>query len=435
MKHCFTILFLLFIFEGFAQKSAILDKYIQTGLQSNLALKEQDLDLKKSLQAIEQAKGLFHPTLSFAANYTRAVGGRKIDLPIGDLLNPVYNTLNQLTQSNNFPSIKNAQLPLLPDNFQETKFKFAYPIYNVDLKLNKMVQEQSLLTKKAQKAVLEQELRYQISEAYFNYLKANEAEKIYQNAKIVLNELLRFNQSLVKNNVATKEIISTAEYEISKIDNEIYALKATQNTAQSYFNFLLNRDFSEAIVLDTVLMKLSPNLFEKEQVIEKALKTRKEFELIQTGLNTLVSVAKTQILATKRPDVYIGSEFGFQGYGYKFNKNQLFILTQIGFTYNIFDGKQQKSKIQTKYTETERQIALQMTQIYNEYDASLNNWRTAQKGIIAAESIFKIVNSKYRANQALLLEFLDAQNRVTSAKMQVLLSRIDVDIKGIKLVD
>jgi outer membrane protein len=443
MKHFLFIISFFTYFIGFAQKSTVLEKYIQSGLQSNLALKEQDLDLKKSLLAIEQAKGLFKPTLTFAANYTRAVGGRKIDLPVGDLLNPVYNTLNQLTQTNNFPNIGNVKLPLLPDNFQETKFKVAYPIYNVDLRLNKLVQEQTLLTKKAQKAVLEQELRLQISEAYLNYLKATEAEKIYLNAKIVLNELLRFNQSLVKNNVATKEIISTAEYEITKIDNEIYGLKTTQNTAQSYLNFLINRDFSEQIIIDTLLLKYEPQLLEKEQVIQNALKTRKEFEVINSGINMVESVVKTQELSKKRPSVYIGSEFGFQGFGYKFNKDQLFVLAQIGLTYNIFDGKQlktktqmtllEKEKLQLKYTEVERQIALQMTQQYNEYDAALNNWRTSKKGVVAAESIFKIVNSKYRASQALLLEFLEAQNRVTTAKMQVLLALIEVEIKIRKL--
>jgi outer membrane protein len=444
MRFLFILLFLSLKWSAFAQKSPILEKYIETGLQINLSLKEQDIDLKKSLLAIEQAKGLFKPTLTFNASYTRAVGGRKIDLPIGDLFNPVYTTLNQLTQSNNFPLIQNISIPLLPDNFQETKFKVAYPIYNVDLKLNKMVQEQSVMTKKAQKAVLQHELRLQISEAYLNILKAAEAEKIYLNTKIVLNELLRFNQSLVKNNVATKDIIHTAEYEISKIDNEIYGLKTQQNTAQSYFNFLLNREFSSTIDLDTLLIKSIPIKIDKETVIANALRTRQEFEVVKSGITTLDNVAKMQKLAMKRPDVYIGGEFGFQGFGYKYNKDQAFVLAQIGLTYDIFDGKRQKNKTQEtllekeklelKYSQAEKQIALQMTQYYNEYDAAINNWRTAEKGVIAAESIFKIVNSKYRNSQALLLEFLNAQNRVTTAKLQVLLALIEAKNKEQKLM-
>ena len=50
-----------------------------------------------------------------------AAGGRAIDFPIGDLLNPVYSTLNALTQTNQFPQVENESITFLPHNFQETK--------------------------------------------------------------------------------------------------------------------------------------------------------------------------------------------------------------------------------------------------------------------------------------------------------------------------
>ena len=70
----------------YAQQSSILESYIQTGLSSNLALKQQDADLRKAQESIRQSKALFLPRLTFDANYTVAAGGRKIDFPIGDLL-------------------------------------------------------------------------------------------------------------------------------------------------------------------------------------------------------------------------------------------------------------------------------------------------------------------------------------------------------------
>ena len=53
----------------------------------------------------------------------------------------------------------------------------------------------------------------------------------------------------------------------------------------------------------------------------------------------------------------------------------------------------------------------------------------AQSGLRAAEETFRIVNNKYRASQVLLLEFLDAQNRVTTARLQQLLAWSDVLVK------
>ena len=82
-----------------------LDGYISEALKNNNALKRQQFELDRSLLALKEARTLFLPSVTLLGDYTRAAGGRTIDLPIGDLLNPVYNTLNQLTQPHNFPNV------------------------------------------------------------------------------------------------------------------------------------------------------------------------------------------------------------------------------------------------------------------------------------------------------------------------------------------
>jgi hypothetical protein len=47
-------------------------------------------------------------------DYFMAGGGRTVDFPVGDLLNPVYTTLNQLTGGNNFPQVTNQSILLNP---------------------------------------------------------------------------------------------------------------------------------------------------------------------------------------------------------------------------------------------------------------------------------------------------------------------------------
>ncbi|MFO0450566.1 MAG: TolC family protein, partial [Pseudomonadota bacterium] len=101
------LLFLPFGTEVHAQ--ATLDKYINEAFTNNLVLREKKLALDKSLLAIKEARNLFLPTTWFETQYTLAKGGRTIDIPIGDLLNPVYNTLNQLTSSTRFPQIQNVK--------------------------------------------------------------------------------------------------------------------------------------------------------------------------------------------------------------------------------------------------------------------------------------------------------------------------------------
>lgn len=426
-----------------AQSSPVLEDYIREGLTNNLALRQQTLDLQRSMEAVRQAKSLFFPSVQFNATYTRATGGRQIELPLGDLLNPVYGTLNQLLQTNVFPTLENRKEQFLPDDFHETYLKVAYPLFNSDLKYNRKIQEQVVTSKVATKAAYEHELRYRIVEAYLRYLQTLEAEKIWLNSREVLLELRRFNESLVKNNVATRDVVATADYELSKAETEIFQLKSRQNTARAYFNFLINRDLQSDIVVDSALLRQDVPVYEKNELVKNALAGRQELAALSAGQAAAESVLKMNEDNRILPDVYIGGQVGFQGFGYKFNSDQAYALAQIGLSYDLFGGGMKNSKVQQARIETEKlraqqdevrqQIALQVTQASNELESARNAWSTSRQGLAAAEEIFRIVNNKYRANQALLIEFLDAQNRVTAARLQTVLAWAEVLVKEAEL--
>lgn len=425
-----------------AQQSAVLEKYIRAGLDNNLALQQQNLDLRKAQEAIRQSKSLFYPTLQFNANYTRATGGRRIEFPVGDLMNPVFANLNQLNElvqpgSPDYPTnIENVNEQFLPDDFHETKLSFAYPLFNSDLKYNRQIKEHLYESKAAQTEAYKHELRYRITEAYLQYLQALEAEKIWLNSKSVLTELRRFNESLVKNNVATKDVVATADYELSKADNEIFKLQSAQNTARAYFNFLINNDLQSEVEVDTALLRATVSEYQPGELVRGALSGRQEFNALRAGQAAAETAVRLHDDNRKIPDFYLGGEAGFQGFGYKFNGEQSYALARIGMTYDLFDAGLRKSKtqearleaekIRSQYREVEQQIALEVTQAWNNFQAAQNTFKTAQTGLSAAESTYKIVNNKYRASQALLIEYLDAQNRVTTARMQALLAWSEV---------
>lgn len=432
-----ALLFAFFSLKVNAQQSAILEEYVRAGLTNNLALRQQNIDLQKSLEAVRQAKSLFYPTVQFNASYTRAVGGRSIDFPIRDLLQPVYDYAQIPVQ------LENQTIQFLPDNFQETKLKIAYPLFNTDLRHNREIREHLVESQVAQKAAYEHELRYSITEAYLQYLQAKEAEKIWLGAKNVLTELRRFNESLVRNNVATRDIVATADYELSKAEQEIFQLQSVQNTARAYFNYLINRDLQTEVVADTALLRSAVPVYSPDELIRQAMVNRQEFAALDAGLAASESSVRLNEANRILPDLYVGAELGFQGFGYKFNGDQAYALGQVGLTYDLYNGGQARSKVQqarletekirVRYDEVERQITLQVTQAWNEFEAARQGWQTAQTGLRAAEESFRIVNNKYRASQALLLEFLDAQNRVTTARMQVLLAWTEVLLKEAEL--
>lgn len=430
-------------------QSAILENYISEGLSANLQLKQQGLGIAQQQEALRQSRLLGMPQLTFDANYTVAAGGRKIDFPIGDLLNNVYGNLNALNAVPGnlppgvipgvFPTLENQEVQFLPNNFHETKISFAYPVFNTDLKYNRQIQQHLLESKSAEKAATAQELRYQITEVYLQYLRSLEAEKIWRNSRTVLSELRRFNESLVKNNVATRDILATADYELSKTDNEIYKLQRQQDNVRAYFNFLLQKELGEPIIVDSLLLKSALPVYQPDQLVAQSLENRNELDALKAGQLAAETDVKRNAANLKLPDIYLGGSFGFQGFGYTFSKEQAYALAQVGLSYDLFDGGLRRSKTQearlkaevlrTQTEQVQQQIALQVTAAWYDLQAAQNSYQSSQTALRAAEEAYRIVNNKYRAGQALLLEYLDAQNRVTTAQLQQILAWSEVLLK------
>ncbi|KAA3629032.1 MAG: hypothetical protein DWQ02_18815 [Bacteroidetes bacterium] len=102
-----TVLFYSLLFFWMVPASAQdFTQLVQKSWSNNEQLKAQYFQLQQAEAALREAKSMYGPTVSFGAQYTLAAGGREIDFPVGDLLNPVYSTLNQLTASIIFPQSK-----------------------------------------------------------------------------------------------------------------------------------------------------------------------------------------------------------------------------------------------------------------------------------------------------------------------------------------
>ena len=173
--------FLFFSMHAFSQEEIVLN-YIQQAFKNNIALQQKNISLDKAMYALKTAQSLYLPTIAFQGGYQSGEGGRSISIPIGDLLNPVYSTLNQLTASNKFPQVSNAEDYFLPHNFYDAKITTTFPIYNKDIAFNKQIQEQQYQLQKTDIETYKRELVKNIKVAYFNYLLAHQSVAIYKNA-------------------------------------------------------------------------------------------------------------------------------------------------------------------------------------------------------------------------------------------------------------
>ena len=270
---------------GELKGQSILDEYVSLGLQNNLALKQEDFALQKSMEALKEAKGLFLPQVTFNASYMFANGGRTIDVPVGQLLNPVYGTLNQLTDSQNFPTnLADASEPILTNKFHDTRIAFRQPLFNTDIYYNYKAKSSLVSVQQAQRDAYEQELIKEIRTGYYQYLQTVEVLNIYDSTETVLKELISVNESLVKNHKATKDVVYSARFELSDLYGKVAEARRQNYLAKSYFNFLLNRDLIDSILIDTGIAFYQGAMGEVGQLQTQAILSRRELQQVGMAL-------------------------------------------------------------------------------------------------------------------------------------------------------
>lgn len=421
----------------------ILEAYIKTGLDQNLALQQEKLDVKQSLAALREAKSLFYPNVFFEASYTRAVGGRTIDIPVGDLLNPVYQTLNELSSIPQFPTeIRNASEPILPDDFHDTRLLVQFPLYNPEIYLNYKLRQALASAQEIQQSTYEQELKKEIKEAYYQYLQTQEVLAIYDTTALLLKEVLRINQELVNNHKLTKDVVYAAEFELEDLYGKRAEALQRSQMAQSYFNFLLNRSLEESIKIDTNLQASTSfygSLIEQQ---ERALATRSELAQIREAIYAQELNVQLQ-QAKKLPNLSLGAMAGFQGFGYKFNGQQDYALLQLNLSVPIFTAGKNEAKVlqsqlqlehtQSQYQRLQQQIQLQVIEAYTGLQASVSKMEAKRSALVSARESFRIVRTKYEENLVLFVELLDARTRFTNAQLDYVITNYDLLIKQAQL--
>jgi outer membrane protein TolC len=441
MKLFKLILIFIFSFSKVFGQSEILNNYVQEGLKNSQTLKQQTFQLQKAVVALAEAKVLFKPNINFNTTLSTAQGGRKIEIPIGDLVNPVYTTLNKLTATNSFPQIQNSSEQLVPKDFYDVRIKTTMPLINAELKYNQAIKQEQISMQQAEIQVYKRELVKDIKSAYIGYLKATEAIKIYENTLKLLREAERVNESLIKNGSANPTVLVRTRNEVAKINGDFEAARGTQKNAAAYFNFLLNKDFSEKIEIDS----LGRNSFS----ISLTDGHREELDKIQKGIDI-----NRQLLGLnqsyKKFKIGASLDLGSQGRFAQIasaDKNffvpNAFVLLGVSFDLPIYSFGRNQLKIKQSELEI-ASLDVQMQQVKNQLDLqaelaknSLNSakeiYESKASQVSTAERYYRDMMRRYKEGNLNFIELLDAQTQITTAQLQQSISLFDVWTKWVEL--
>ena len=421
-------LLLLFALPIFGQKS-VLDEYVATAFQQNITLQQKSIQVEKAMIALKTAQSLYQPSVAFQGGYQSGEGGRSIAFPVGDLLNPVYSTLNALTKSTAFPQISNVETNFFPRDFYDVKVQTTMPLYNKDISYNKQIQEQSLSLQREDVSLYKRELVKQIKTAYYNYLLSLGLVKVYENSLNLALEGKKVNEKLLANGKGLPAYLLRSDSEIATIQAQIADAVKQNQAAQYYFNFLLNRELRAEIRIDFEVEKAVAGVYAVTPGV------REELSLLSKSINIQETVLKMN------ESFYLPKLNGFVNLGSQATLNN--ISSKSGYYFfglqmdiPIFSGKRNLYKVkQTQLDIASAKNALDLsTKQFNmateiaqkNVQSSIVSFQASTKSYEAASAYLRLIEKGYKEGVSTYLETVDARNQWMNAQINYQLKQFNV---------
>ena len=421
-------LLLLFALPIFGQKS-VLDEYVATAFQQNITLQQKSIQVEKAMIALKTAQSLYQPSVAFQGGYQSGEGGRSIAFPVGDLLNPVYSTLNALTKSTAFPQISNVETNFFPRDFYDVKVQTTMPLYNKDISYNKQIQEQSLSLQREDVSLYKRELVKQIKTAYYNYLLSLGLVKVYENSLNLALEGKKVNEKLLANGKGLPAYLLRSDSEIATIQAQIADAVKQNQAAQYYFNFLLNRELRAEIRIDFEVEKAVAGVYSVVPGV------REELSLLSKSINIQETVLKMN------ESFYLPKLNGFVNLGSQATINN--ISSKSGYYFfglqmdiPIFSGKRNLYKVkQTQLDIASAKNALDLsTKQFNmateiaqkNVQSSIISFQASTKSYEAASAYLRLIEKGYKEGVSTYLETVDARNQWMNAQINYQLKQFNV---------
>lgn len=420
----------------------VMDQLVADAMAANLELAGAEAGVAQRLAQLDQARARYLPAIDLNLRYSVADGGRQIEIPVGDLLNPVYASLNSLLAAGGQPApfspVANASIPFLRDHEQESVLRLTQPLY--DGRIRAAAHGASFEHEAARlgRDALVVRLRRDMQQAYLRWLSAREAIAILDATLEAARENQRVNESLYRNGRVTRDAVLRAETDVLEIEQQAAAASAAERAAQNYVNLLRNRPLESALIpadaADRDVERLRVRLLGPGRTVagsggrlqEYAVDRRHELRQVDAGL-AAADAAEDLARAAFKPRLALAVDTGIQGQEYGFSGDDRFTLASLVLQFNLFRGGADRAGLREARARTaglqawrellEQQVRLEVLEAARAFDVAEASLRAAARRVEAAGQAFEIVKRKRDLGQLAPVEFIDARRALTGAEL------------------
>jgi outer membrane protein TolC len=417
---------------------------VADALAANLELEGAGAGVAERLAALDQARARYLPSLDFSARYSAADGGRTVDFPVGDLLNPVYASLNQLTGSARFAPVANQQIEFQRTREQDTKLSLTQPLYDPRISAAHAAAQSQYESAAAGRAALAGRIERDVREAYYRWLQAHAQIAIFDATLELAAENHRVNDSLFRNGKITRDLVFRAEADQLEVQQSQLGARNSERLAQSYVNLLRNAPFDRALPATTVddpdIDQMRARLADRSAqpslslapLQETAVRQRPELRQLDAAAEAAAAGERLARAAFK-PRLAFALDAGTQGDSYGIGSDDRYVLASLVLRFNLFSGGADQAGIagaravereaHASRTAEEQTIRFEVQRALQDLELAEASLGTAAKRVEAAAGAFRIASRKRDLGQINQAEFIDSRRALTDAQLSLNVTR------------
>jgi outer membrane protein len=417
------------------------DSLVADALAANLELDGANAGVAERLAALDQARARYLPSIDFSARYSRADGGRSIEFPVGDLLNPVYASLNQLTGSARFPNVANQEINFQRPREQDTKLSLTQPLYDPRIAAARAAAQSQYESASAGRAALAGRIERDMREAYYRWLQARAQIAIFDAALELATANTLVNDSLFRNGKITRDLVFRAEADQLEVEQSRLGARNAERLAQSYVNLLRNASFDRELPVAAVgdpdiaslraALSANPGLG-LAPLQDTAVRQRAELRQLDAAA-AAAAAGERMARAAFKPRLAFAIDAGTQGETYGLGSDDRYVLASLVLRFNLFSGGADQAGVagaravereaRAGRTLQEQTIRFEVQQALQDFELTQASIGTAAKRVEAASGAFRLASRKRDLGQINQAEFIDSRRALTDAQLNLNVTR------------
>lgn len=412
---------------------APLQQYVDEALHNNPALQARHASVRAAEADLDAMRAQRFPELAVAARYTRADGGRTIEIPTGALLNPVYDTLNGLLPGNGelprFSPIRDQKFQLVREREQETKLSLTAPLLAPALWAQVDARDALAGASRAAREAYARALIRELKRAYYGAIQADAAVGILESSATLLTENLRVSQVLVDAGKATRERVLRADAEKLATEQQLEAARDRAAQARRFVNLL------RGIAIDAPLTLPTPESLKPPAPLGIIGHDRPE--LRQLDASRVAAEAGARAARAQRwPTLGVAADYGIQGEDYRRDEDSEFSTISLLLRWTLWDSGKisaeaasasaQAAALRAEHADLQRRLRLARQAAEEDFATAQRAVMSSSARVIAAEEAFRIAERKRAVAALSQIEFLDAERTQREARLALAIARCEV---------